>query len=259
MVCLFVLFYTLMVLGFFLLASDLFSAGILIAPLLIAISMLFDGFSSGPLAAMEHINGAHFPAPTVPGKFFSLTLVHVGLLLAVIALPSPAVYPNFAWYEALWKDIRIIALPALLAVMADRFLSVSYSREHSEPSARAWATPWVCLVVSVGLVPLIQRALHLTFTYRITWLFFWLLVCTYSMLLVGLVQGLSMPKRLKKTLETEGGRTPLSWIGIRTHPRSAGEKLGVAIYIIRQYTFWLLTAYALWIATAAHFEQSHGA
>ncbi|MCS0589405.1 hypothetical protein ACFQ09_10650 [Massilia norwichensis] len=123
----FVLVYLGLVFLLFQIAAGLFERGILIAPLLIALSMLADGFVTGPITAYDHahrhLHGhTREPEPIVESGFWPLVAV------LCMAIGASLVFHHLA--------LQWLSLLALGAVLAERMLSV-----RAAPVSAAQAVP----------------------------------------------------------------------------------------------------------------------
>ena len=183
-------FYVLLVLLFFALSTDLFAVGILIAPLLIAVSMLVDGFITGPVAAILSQAGQAGEESQDAGDFLALLLTMgiVGVALHLLH-PSPT------------APTRVAIMLVLAAMLIDRALSLhvtdlfesrrgplgaSGHHRHRHLNLSASATAMVLLLGVVGATVL-TRVQGLTFSYTGTAVFFTVLVCISVAMLAGLL------------------------------------------------------------------------
>ncbi|GAA4031572.1 hypothetical protein [Actimicrobium antarcticum] len=236
----FLIFYSALVYLFFALAADLFAVGILIAPLLIAASMLIDGFITGPIAATIDVAKVPREPYVTSGKF----CVFIGLLGA-IGLCAATLHVGSAALMAV--------VLALIAVPLDRYLSSSIAEAHHAHQAHHSQPDATTPRVGLGVLWLLVFA-ALLFAASMDWLlplsrwfttaFVAVLGLMCLMLAVGLVIGLHRPQRRHAPPGTTGTHRLLGLLGLRLGSGARPAGPGLAIYLIRQTLFWLTMCYA---------------
>lgn len=144
----FVLVYLSLVLFFFLAAEHMFSNwGVVIAPLLIAVSILLDGFVSGPVEQISQLLEAESPsAEAAPGTETEPLLLQlllqqmrtvlrdtgVAWLVALAFVAASLLLPALSHGLAAWLFAG--AQVALLLLLAGHLLAVALRGRHTRPS-----------------------------------------------------------------------------------------------------------------------------
>ncbi len=188
-VLLFLLFYLALAMLFFLLSTDLFAVGILIVPLLIAVSMLVDGFITGPLAAIpKQVGSAPDIAPPA-GDFVALLLTIVFIAIVVPWLHVRPLTPSLAGVLLVMSAIlfdRVMSVQATRIIMLRRRRASAQGHVHHHAPGAGWVALAILGFGVAGAV-LAARMTGMTFRYLITPFFFTLLVCISLMMLGGLL------------------------------------------------------------------------
>lgn len=247
-VCGFVLFYAGLVWAFFLLATQMFALGLLIAPLLIAISMLVDGFVTGPISTtleavklprQRHLIASQFPA----------TLVLLALLWGLPQLVHASVPLVLALAGAAVLLDRVLS--TMLAGAAEEPAEPEEHEEHGHAQG-GWRWPLLALqLLLAGAVSwlLLERA-GLQPALSFTALFLDLLCAFSLLLLVGLVLGLAgeaRTVRLAAPPPQAGVSAALRWFGVLGPLRGAAERIGLGLYLARLYVFWVVVVWAIFL------------
>ena len=186
MVAGFVCFYAVLVLLFFQLGTDLFAVGILIAPLVIAISMLVDGFITGPIAAILKLVRHEAEEPAERGKFIAL----IGVVAALALLQAVAHIRPLAL-----ASIPVVIVAALLDRAAVRIVA-----NLSAPGRLHAVTPWrggvqlsLIVIAGFGLTGWLLRSGAVAFSSMHTQGFFTTLACIAVALALGMAYPLGAP------------------------------------------------------------------
>lgn len=276
----FVGYFSLMLWLFFRLAVELFMRGVLIAPMLIGLSMLIDGFVRGPIAASleaGHGRGAEAPAPAAiaPATMLSLLLgvaaaaVVVRLLHglgewpAVLLAVLAAVALDRAW-AVLWRPSGHAA-SASAAHGHDSHIGYSGHAGQSSLNAQSaltsagghsvhgghgdaagsalrelWA-PLGVASVAVLLAVAVDRQFDLRFGAVVSG-FLGLNGVLLALLGAGLLFNVGK-------LRFERPERLLSWrmAGISLAPRGWQEWCGVLVFALRQAVYWAVVADALFV------------
>lgn len=235
-VLLFIAVYAFMVYFSFVIAVDLFVTGIVIAPLILALAMLVDGFVSGPIAAFSHDKkAAHHSHADEDARCISLQL----LPLLVVGLIAKKLH---------YEPSAVIALVSgALALLADRwrFLAIAVTPKHKP-------VPWESLLwlgASFVLMAVNRSKQWVVFANWLTEFGIWLCMYIILLLLVGLVTDLarygafelkkpafsrpSMPERTSKFSQA------LDWLSLFS-------------YLARGWIFWSVVSYAVLVLLLDH-------
>lgn len=175
----FVIFYALLVFLFFQLSIDLFAAGILIVPLVIAVSMLVDGFITGPIAAILKLVEHDAENPTNHAEFRALVGVTVGLVLIQAVAP---IHP-----------LSLATVPiVILAALSDRFAVRLLAARHWQrplPAVTPTRAATLSLLIAIAgfaITGWMLRSGAVVFSQAYTHIFFICLTCIAAALVVGM-------------------------------------------------------------------------
>ena len=176
----FVCFYVALVFLFFQLGTDLFAVGILIVPLVIAASMLVDGFITGPIAAVLKLMQHEAEQPADRGKFTALIGVLAGLTLVLAVAPIEPLSPT---------SVPVI----ILAVLSDHFALRALAGRRWQrqfPAVTPLRAAMLSLLIVTAGFAITAGLLHsgvVTFSHVYTQGFFTVLACIAAALTVGMV------------------------------------------------------------------------
>lgn len=234
-VCGFALYFGIALALSFVLAVKLFAVGVLIAPLVIALGMLVDGFVRGPIEA-QRARGDQAPDASAFAPGSALTLLAC-LLAAALALR--ALHACGAWIA--------VPIAVLMVVLVERVL-VRW-RPLGELAAHAAHAPTDRrdLAVFAGLAAMLlvcaigaDRQLRLD-------------VGPYASGFVGITSAVllllafGLCERAGALLPRGGRLSPRRFVEARAWPRDWHDWLGVLAFSARQLVFWGVIASALFI------------
>jgi len=233
----FVAYFAAMLWLFFQLSVLLFMRGVLIAPLLIGMSMLIDGFVRGPIAASLELGEAEPPQRAVMApQVMAATLTCVVLMLLVPRLQH-------------WSMTLQLLVLTPLATLLDRTLPVlwpvppvHHAQAHSAYPGRhlaAWLLAGVLggLALQHYLVPDMGLALA-AFTGVLGGLFL--------LLAVGLLRSLHW-----RSFHRPQGWQPARLLGLSHSASGWRELAGVLSFCLRHGAYWLVLVAAL-IVMSSH-------
>ena len=228
----FVGFYALLVFLFFQLGTDLFAVGILIAPLVIAVSMLVDGFITGPIAAVLKLMQHAAEQPADCGQFKALICILAGLALLLAVMPI--------------QPLSLASVPVvILAVLADHF-AVSALAGRRSPRQRPAVTPVRAAVLSLLIVIAgfamtagLLQSRAVVFSHLYTQAFFTSLACIAAALTVGMVYPLGPAHRSAMPVAAPQ-HLPPGETGAAANSAASPllRTLAVIVAILKKLIFW---------------------
>lgn len=176
----FVFFYTVLVFLFFQLGTDFFAVGILIAPLVIAVSMLVDGFITGPIAAVLKLMQHEPEKPLNRGEFAALIVILSGLALFLAMVPT---------HPLSLAGVPVVVVAALADYFVTPVLAGQRWQRHPPAVTPLRAAVLSLLVVGAGfaITAGLLRTRTVAFSHLYTQAFFTALVCITAALAVGIV------------------------------------------------------------------------
>lgn len=233
----FVAYFAAMLWLFFQLSVVLFMRGVLIAPLLIGMSMLIDGFVRGPIAASLELSEAQPPQRALMApQVMAATLTCIVLVLLVPRLHH-------------WSMGTQLLVLTPLATLLDRILPVLWPLPQTHHSAAHSAYPrhhlaaWLLAGVLGGVV--LQRYLAPDVG---------LLLAAFTGVIAGLLVLLAVG--LLRALHWRSFRRPQGWqlarmLGLSRSASGWRELAGVLSFCLRHGAYWLVLVAAL-IVMSSH-------
>ncbi|MES2076083.1 MAG: hypothetical protein V4462_10760 [Pseudomonadota bacterium] len=241
----FVGYFSLMLWLFFRLAVELFMRGVLIAPMLIGLSMLIDGFVRGPIAASLEAGpgrGAEAPAPAAIAPATMLSLL---LGVAAAAVVVRLLHGLGEWPAVLLAVLAAVALDRAWAVLwrpsgHGHNVHGGHGDAAGSASRELW-TPVGVASVAVLLAVAVDRQFDLRFGAVVSG-FLGLNGVLLALLGAGLLFNVGK-------LRFERPERLLSWrmAGISLAPRGWQEWCGVLVFALRQAVYWAVVADALFV------------
>ena len=227
----FVCFYAVLVLLFFQLGTDLFAVGILIAPLVIAISMLVDGFITGPIAAILKLVRHEAEEPADHGEFKALLAVVVVLaLILAVAHVQPLSLAS----------VPIVIGAALLDRAAVKVLANRRASRRLTAVTPLRGGVQLTMIVTAGfsITWWLVRAGVVAFSSPYTQGFFATLACIAAALTVGMV--LPLGSHDAPVTPASELRLPLgeSDVATATNPSPFIGISAVIVAILKKLIFW---------------------
>lgn len=248
----FVVSYAGIVYVLFTVAVDLFAKGILIAPLLIAASMLVDGFITGPVAAVLEETRTERAPYVANGSFLALLLVF-GLSLVAAGLIGHAGTP-------------VLAALAMAALVLDRLISSWWPADaagpaggghaHGHAHAGAAALPaWWHGPAVIGSTVLLAYTAEVVFVphfgSQLTTTTLALAASVAMLLVLGGVP--ELPRLLESRASRVAGVPPaLARLGVLALPAGVIDFLCMALFALRQWIFWVVVIDALFLMMSHH-------
>ncbi|MYN45628.1 CHASE2 domain-containing protein [Pseudoduganella sp. FT93W] len=238
----FVLYFAIMLWLFFQLSVLLFMHGILIAPLLIGLSMLIDGFVRGPIAASLELSEAEQEQPR--RALMAAQVMSVVLTCSVLVLLVPLLHH--------WSMPLQLLILTLLATLLDRVLPVLWpapQAEHKgghgshadhgshEAYPRAHLLAWLLCGALAGVAADQYLALGMG----------WLLAA-FAGVITGLVLVLFIG--LLRSLQWRSFSRPARWwtaqlLGVQHEIHGWRELAGALSFCLRHSAYWVVLVAAL--------------
>lgn len=233
----FVAYFAAMLWLFFQLSVVLFMRGVLIAPLLIGMSMLIDGFVRGPIAASLELGEAEPPQRALMAP----QVMAAALTCIVLVLLVPRLH-----HWSMWMQLLLLTP---LATLLDRMLPVLWplkQAHHGEGHSaypRSHLLGWLLAGVLAGLA--LQRYLAPDVG---------LLLAAFTGVIAGLL--LLLAVGLLRALRWRSFRRPQGWqlarlLGLSRAASGWRELAGVLSFCLRHGAYWLVLVAAL-IVMSSH-------
>lgn len=230
----FVLYFATMLWLFFQLSVLLFMQGVLIAPLLIALSMLIDGFVRGPIGASLELSEAAPPQRALMAPQVMSALLTCAILILLV--------PLLHHWSMPWQLLVL----TLLATLLDRVLPVlwpAHAAHHAEHAAYPprQLLAWLLVGALTGVAAAYQFLPQLLPQMDG-------LLAAFAGIIAGLV--LLLVVGLLRSLQWRRFQRPPRWqvaelLGVQQRPHGWRELAGALSFCLRHGAYWVVLVAAL--------------